>query len=89
VSGIGFALSSSDLLTVLLKYYPDPLSPSSKRLLSAPESAAAVKSSAADQAFGTIELREPKAARFMSTATLQATSHGLRPSPPESITSSS
>ncbi len=62
VSGIGFALSSSDLLTVLLKYYPDPLSPSSKRLLSAPESAAAVKSSAADQAFGTIELREPKAA---------------------------
>src|SRR4029077_16492473 len=41
VSGIGFALSASDLLTVLLKYYPDPLSPSSKRLLSSPESAAA------------------------------------------------
>src|SRR6266481_5266394 len=62
VSGIGFALSASDLLAVLLKYYPDPLSPSSKRLLSSPESAAAVKSSATDQAFGTIELREPKAA---------------------------
>src|SRR5712664_996485 len=62
VSGIGFALSASDLLAVLLKYYPDPLSPSSKRFLSAPESAAAVKSSATDQAFGTIELREPKAA---------------------------
>src|SRR5258707_1912088 len=34
VSGIGFALSASDLLAVLLKYYPDPLSPSSKRFLS-------------------------------------------------------
>jgi serine protease Do len=62
VSGIGFALSATDLLAVLLKYYPDPLSPSSKQLLTSPESAAALKSSPLDQAFGTIELPEPKAA---------------------------
>ena len=62
VSGIGFALSASDLLAVLLKYYPDPLSPGSKRLLYSPESAAGAKSSPPDQAFGTIELRVPKAA---------------------------
>jgi len=62
ISGIGFAISASDLLAVLLKYYPDPLSPGSKQLLSSPESAAGAKSSPPDQEFGTIELREPKAA---------------------------
>src|SRR5258706_1626336 len=62
VSGIGFAISASDLLVVLLKYYPDPLSPSSKRLLSAPDSGAGAKSSPPGQEFGIIELREPKAA---------------------------
>src|SRR5207302_94403 len=62
VSGIGFALSATDLLAVLLKYYPDPLSPSSKELLSSPESAAGAKSATSDQTFGTIELREPEAA---------------------------
>jgi len=62
VSGIGFALSASDLLAVLLKYYPDPLSPDSKQLLSSPDSAAGAKSATTDQTFGTIELREPEAA---------------------------
>ncbi len=62
VSGIGFALSASDLLAVLLKYYPDPLSPDSKQLLSSPDSAAGAKSATSDQTFGTIELREPEAA---------------------------
>jgi serine protease Do len=62
VSGIGFALSASDLLAVLLKYYPDPLSPDSKQLLSLPDSAAGAKSATSDQTFGTIELREPEAA---------------------------
>jgi len=61
VSGIGFALSATDLLSVLLKYYPDPRSPG-KQLLSTPESAAAAKSSPPEQELGTIELREPKAA---------------------------
>jgi hypothetical protein len=61
VTGIGFAISASDLLAVLLKFYPEPLSPS-KRLLSSADSAAAAKSTSPDQDFGTIELREPKAA---------------------------
>jgi serine protease Do len=61
VTGIGFAISASDLLSVLLKYYPEPLS-ARKQLLSSPDSPAAAKSSRADQEFGTIELREPKAA---------------------------
>ncbi|HXN51926.1 MAG TPA: trypsin-like peptidase domain-containing protein [Candidatus Acidoferrum sp.] len=63
VSGIGFAISASDLLAVLLKYYPDPISPG-KRLLSSADSAAAAKTSSLDQAFGTIELLEPKAAEI-------------------------
>jgi serine protease Do len=62
VSGIGFAISASDLLAVLLKYYPDPLSPGGKQLLSSPDSTAGAKSSPPGQEFGTIELREPKAA---------------------------
>jgi len=57
VSGIGFALSASDLLAVLLKYYPNPLSPTSKDLLSAPD--APEKASLRAEAFGTIEIREP------------------------------
>jgi serine protease Do len=62
VSGIGFAISASDLLAVLLKYYPDPLSPNGKQLLSLPDSAAGAKSPPPGQEFGIIELREPKAA---------------------------
>jgi PEGA domain len=62
VSGIGFAISASDLLAVLLKYYPDPLSPGGKQLLSSPDSTAGAKSSPPGQEFGTIELSEPKAA---------------------------
>jgi serine protease Do len=62
VSGIGFALSASDLLAVLLQYYPNPVSATGKQLLFSPDSAAASKSSPLDQAFGTLELREPKAA---------------------------
>ncbi len=62
VSGIGFAISASDLLVVLLKYYPDPLSPGGKQLLSSPDSGAGAKSSPPGQEFGIIELREPKAA---------------------------
>ena len=61
VSGIGFAISASDLLAVLLKYYPDPLSPG-KQLLSSADSPAGAKSSPPGQEFGTIELSEPKAA---------------------------
>jgi serine protease Do len=63
VSGIGFAISASDLLSVLLKYYPDPISPG-KQLLSSPTLSAGAKPSSLDQAFGTIELREPKAAEI-------------------------
>jgi serine protease Do len=62
VSGIGFAISASDLLAVLLKYYPDPISPGGRQLLSSSESASDAKSSSPDQAFGTIELRQPRAA---------------------------
>jgi Trypsin-like peptidase domain/PEGA domain len=61
VSGIGFALSASDLLAVLLKYYPDPLSPG-KKLLSSSASVDVSKPALPDREFGTIELREPKAA---------------------------
>ena len=61
VSGIAFAISATDLLAVLLKYFPDPVPPG-KQLLSSPDSAAGAKTSSPDQAFGTIELREPKAA---------------------------
>jgi serine protease Do len=63
VSGIGFAISASDLLAVLLKYFPDPNQPA-KELLSSPDSASAAKTSSPVQAFGTIELREPKAAEI-------------------------
>jgi S1-C subfamily serine protease len=61
VSGIGFALSATDLLSVLLKYYPHPISPG-RQLLSTPDAALAAKTLSADPAFGTIELLEPKAA---------------------------
>jgi hypothetical protein len=61
VSGIGFAISASDLLAVLLKYYPDPIWPG-KQFLSSPESGAEAKPSSRDQRFGTIEVRKPKAA---------------------------
>jgi serine protease Do len=77
VSGLGFALSASDLLAVLLKYYPDPRLPGGKQLLSSPESAAASKSAASDQAFGTIELRSPRLLKYLSMASLRATSRGL------------
>jgi serine protease Do len=63
VSGIGFAISASDLLSVLLKFYPDPLS-SAKQLLASPNSSAAAKPSSPDQNLGTVELREPKAAEI-------------------------
>ena len=63
VSGIGFALSATDLLSVLLKYYPDPISPR-KQLLSAPESSASRNAGSPDQPVGTIELRQPKAAEI-------------------------
>jgi hypothetical protein len=63
VSGIGFALSASDLLAVLLKYYPDPLAPG-KQLLSSPDSAGVAKPAPPDQEFGTIELRQPIAAEL-------------------------
>jgi S1-C subfamily serine protease len=61
VSGIGFAISASDLLAVLLKYYPDPIWPG-RQFLSSPESGASEKPSSRDQGFGVIEVREPKAA---------------------------
>jgi len=63
VSGIGFAISATDLLAVLLKYFPDP-NQTDKELLSSPDSASGAKSNSAVQAFGTIELREPKAAEI-------------------------
>jgi len=62
VSGIGFALSASDLLAVLLKYYPNPLSPTGKELLSSPEASVPGKSSPTEQAVGTVRLDEPTAA---------------------------
>jgi S1-C subfamily serine protease len=61
VSGIGFAISASDLLSILLKFYPEPLS-ARKQLLSSPDSPASAKSQPTERVFGTIELREPKAA---------------------------
>ena len=61
VSGIGFAISASDLLAVLLKYYPDPIWPG-RQFLSSPESGTSEKPSSRDQGFGVIEVREPKAA---------------------------
>ena len=61
VSDIAFAISATDLLAVLLKYFPDPVPPG-KQLLSSPDSAEGVKTSLPDQTFDTIELREPKAA---------------------------
>jgi S1-C subfamily serine protease len=63
VSGIGFALSATDLLSVLLKYYPDPISPG-QQLLSTSDPASLVKTPSADPAFGTIEILEPKAAEI-------------------------
>jgi serine protease Do len=63
VSGIGFALSATDLLSVLLKYYPDPISPG-KQLLSAPDSSAVAKIGPLDRRYGSIELSEPKAAEI-------------------------
>jgi hypothetical protein len=63
VSGIGFAISASDLLAVLLKYYPDPTWPG-KQFLSSPDWSAEAKPSSRDQSLGTIELREPKAAKI-------------------------
>jgi serine protease Do len=63
VTGIGFAISASDLIAVLLKYFPDPISPG-KQLLSAPNSTVGASLSATDQRFGTIELLEPKSAEI-------------------------
>jgi serine protease Do len=63
VSGIGFAISASDLLAVLAKYYPDPVWPG-KQFLSSPDSGAEAKPSSREQSVGTIELREPKAAKI-------------------------
>jgi serine protease Do len=63
VSGIGFAISASDLLNVLLKFYPDPIWPG-KQFLSSPNSGAQGKASSRDEAIGIIELREPKAAKI-------------------------
>jgi S1-C subfamily serine protease len=63
VSGIGFALSATDLLSVLLKYYPYPISPG-KQLLSTPTSAASTKTLSAATAFGRIEILEPKSAEI-------------------------
>jgi hypothetical protein len=63
VSGIGFAISASDLLAVLLKYFPDP-NQIDTELLSSPDSNSGAKSNSPVQAFGTIELREPKAAEI-------------------------
>jgi len=59
VSGIGFALSATDLLSVLLKYYPEPTSPR-KQLLSSPEPTA--KAPPPESSFGTIEFVEPEGA---------------------------
>ena len=56
VSGIGFALSATDLLSVLLKYYPDPISPVTQLL----STSSFAKTLSADPALGTIELLEPK-----------------------------
>lgn len=59
VSGIGFALSATDLLSVLLKYYPEPASPR-EQLLSSPGSA--TNAQVPEQSFGTIELVAPEGA---------------------------
>jgi S1-C subfamily serine protease len=59
VTGIGFALSATDLLSILLNYYPEPMSPQ-KHLLSSPDSAA--KAPPPEQSSGTIELVEPEGA---------------------------
>jgi hypothetical protein len=63
VSGIGFAISASDLLAVLLKYFPDP-NQTGKELLASPDSAVGAKTGSPAQVFGTIELREPQAAEI-------------------------
>jgi serine protease Do len=61
VNGIGFAISASDLLAVLLKYYPHPVWPG-KEFLSSPDFGAEAKPSSREQRFGIIEVRERKAA---------------------------
>ncbi|HLZ92988.1 MAG TPA: trypsin-like peptidase domain-containing protein [Candidatus Acidoferrum sp.] len=63
VTGIGFAISASDLLAVLLQYFPDPNAPG-KELLASPVSAARAKTGSADRAFGIIEFSEPQAAEI-------------------------
>ena len=62
VNGIGFAISASDLLNVLVKYYPDPVWPG-RQFLSSPDISAEAKPSLRDQRFGTIEVSAPKAAK--------------------------
>lgn len=71
VSGIGFAVSASDLLAVLLKYFPDPSQigkdpagkdQNGKELLASPDSAFAVKSGAPSQPSGIIEFKLPESA---------------------------
>jgi serine protease Do len=61
MTGIGFAISASELLTILLKYYPDPVWPG-KQFLSSPDSGAEAKLSSRGQRLGIIEVREVKAA---------------------------
>jgi S1-C subfamily serine protease len=61
VNGIGFAISASDLLSVLLKHYPDPVWPG-KQFLSSPDSGVETKPTSRDQPLGTIEVRGPEAA---------------------------
>ncbi len=61
VNGIGFAISASDLLSVLLKHYPDPVWPG-KQFLSSPDSGGETKPTSRDQPLGTVEVRGPEAA---------------------------
>src|SRR6266852_1670787 len=67
VSGIAFAISATDLLAVLLKYFPDPVPPG-KQLLSSPDSSAGAKPLRLARPSAPSNCASPKPRRFMSTA---------------------
>jgi S1-C subfamily serine protease len=62
VSGIGFALSASDLLGVLQRFYPKTVALTEKLLAAAAESQSAT---AADPAVGTVEVSVPQNAEIL------------------------
>jgi S1-C subfamily serine protease len=62
VNGIGFALSSSDLLAVLQRFYPSP----SVEKLSAPiGDGRSVSSASVENGYGTVEISEPEDAEIL------------------------